>query len=52
MAQVHFTTPFYAGVAYSIAGWIGARTNLPRKLTTKVAEWKTAKFGPRQPLNE
>jgi hypothetical protein len=48
MAQLHFTAPFYAGVAYSIAGWIGARIDLRRKLTAKVAEWETAKFGPRQ----
>ena len=48
MAQLHFTAPFYAGVAYSVARWIGARIDLRRKLTTKVAEWETAKFGPRQ----
>jgi hypothetical protein len=48
MGQMHFTAPFYAGVAYSIAGWIGARIDLRHKLSTKVAEWEDAKFGPRQ----
>jgi len=48
MAQLHFTAPFYAGVAYSIAGWIGARIDLRRKLTAKVAKWETAKLGPRR----
>lgn len=47
MAQLHITAPFYAGLSYSIAGWIGARIDLGRKVTTKVAEWETAKFGPR-----
>ena len=48
MAQLHFTAPFYAGLAYSIAGWIGARIDFHRKVKTKVAEWETAKVGPRQ----
>jgi hypothetical protein len=32
MAQLRFTGPFYAGVAYSVAAWIGCRTRPNRKL--------------------
>ena len=32
MEQMHFTAPFYAGVGYSIAGWIAARIDLRRKI--------------------
>jgi hypothetical protein len=32
MAQLQFTAPFYAGVAYSVAAWIGLRTQLSRKV--------------------
>lgn len=36
MAQMTFTAPFYAGVGYSMAAWIGRRTDLHRKVTEKV----------------
>lgn len=32
MAQLRFTGPFYAAVAYSLAAWIGCRTELSRKI--------------------
>jgi hypothetical protein len=32
MAQLRFTGPFYAGVAYSVAAWICCRIRLSRKL--------------------
>jgi hypothetical protein len=49
LAQMRFTAPFYAGLAYSIGGLIGARIDLRQKVATKVGEWEDAKFGPRQP---
>ena len=48
MEQLHFTAPFYAGVAYSIAAWISSRIDVRSKLTTKFTAWEAAKFGPRQ----
>jgi hypothetical protein len=48
MAQLHVTAPFYAGVAYSIAGWIGARLDFRRKLTEKIDALEDSKFGPRE----
>jgi hypothetical protein len=35
MAQLRFTGPFYAGVAYSVAAWIGCRTRPSRRLASK-----------------
>ena len=34
MAQLRFTGPFYAGVAYSVAAWIGCRTRPSRRLAS------------------
>jgi hypothetical protein len=28
MTQMQYTAPFYAGIAYSVAAWVGRRTNL------------------------
>jgi hypothetical protein len=36
MAQLNFTAPFYAGVAYSVASWITQRTNLSKKVSERV----------------
>jgi len=36
LAQIEFTAPFYAGVGYSIAAWMGCRTDLSRKVAEKV----------------
>jgi hypothetical protein len=36
MAQLRFTAPFYAGVGYSLAAWIGRRTELNRKVAEGV----------------
>lgn len=45
MAQLTFTVPFYAGVGYSVAAWIGLRTELDRKIVEKVNTWEKWKFG-------
>lgn len=45
MAQMTFTAPFYAGVGYSVAAWIGRRTDLHRKVTEKVNSWEQSRFG-------
>jgi hypothetical protein len=46
MAQLKFTAPFYAGVGYSLAAWIGLRTELNRKIAEKVRSWEESRFGP------
>lgn len=45
MAQMTFTAPFYAGVGYSVAAWIGRRTELHRKVSEKVDNWEQSRFG-------
>jgi hypothetical protein len=45
MAQMTFTAPFYAGVGYSAAAWIGHRTELHRKAAEKVNSWEQSRFG-------
>jgi hypothetical protein len=45
MAQMTFTAPFYAGVGYSVAAWIGRRTELHRKVSEKVNSWEQSRFG-------
>jgi hypothetical protein len=42
MAQLRFTGPFYAGVGYSLAAWIGCRTELIRKTAEGVKKWGKA----------
>ena len=44
MAQITFTAPFYAGIGYSVASWIGIRTNLNQKLAEKVKIWERSRF--------
>ena len=44
MAQVQYTTPFYAGIAYSAAAWIGRRTNLIQTVVEKVKRWEESRF--------
>jgi hypothetical protein len=44
MAQLSFTAPFYAGIGYSVATWIGRRTNLIRKVSEKVKYWEDSRF--------
>jgi hypothetical protein len=44
MAQMQYTAPFYAGVAYSAAAWIGWRTELNRKVADKVGAWERSRF--------
>ena len=46
MAQLKFTAPFYAGVGYSLAAWIGRRTDLNRRIVEKVTMWEESRFGP------
>lgn len=45
MTQLSFTAPFYAGVGYSLAAWIGRRTELNRKVAEKVEKWEQSRFG-------
>jgi hypothetical protein len=47
MAQLTFTAPFYAGLAYSTAAWIGHRTKLVQRLSEKVQRWEPLRFGPK-----
>jgi hypothetical protein len=44
MAQLRFTAPFYAGVGYSLAAWIGRRTELSRKVAEGVKKWEQSRF--------
>jgi hypothetical protein len=44
MAQLQFTAPFYAGVGYSFAAWIGHRTDLNRKAVEKLKRWEESRF--------
>ena len=43
MAQLSFTAPFYAGVGYSTAAWIGRRTEVHRKVAEKVKSLEKSK---------
>ena len=45
LAQLKFTAPFYAGVAYSLASWIGIRTDLTRRVSGAVNRWEEQRFG-------
>jgi hypothetical protein len=45
LAQVTFTAPFYAGLAYSAAAWISLHTGVDRTVIEKVKEWEEQKFG-------
>ena len=45
-AQTNFTAPAYAGIGYSLAAWIGLRTELNRKLAERVTTWEESRFGP------
>jgi glucan phosphoethanolaminetransferase (alkaline phosphatase superfamily) len=44
LAQQTFTAPFYAGVGYSVAAWIGRRSDLNRKVAEKVKRWERSRF--------
>ena len=44
LAQLQFTAPFYAGVGYSFAAWIGRRTDLASRIAEQVKKWEQAKF--------
>jgi hypothetical protein len=44
MAQLDTSAPFYAGVGYSVAAWIGCRTDLNRKVLEKMNHWEQARF--------
>jgi hypothetical protein len=45
LAQIQFAAPFYAGVGYSIAAWMGSQTDLSRKVADKVEGWEESRFG-------
>src|SRR5580658_8150551 len=42
--QLYFTASFYAGIGYSVAAWIGRRTNLSEKVSEKVKNWEDSRF--------
>ncbi|SRR6266496_116454 len=44
LAQMNFTAPFYAGAGYSVAAWIGNRTELNLRITEKVKGWEQSRF--------
>jgi hypothetical protein len=44
MAQLNFTAPFYAGIGYSVAAWIGRQTNLNQRVSEKVKNWEDSRF--------
>jgi hypothetical protein len=44
MAQLNFAAPVYAGIGYSVAAWIGRRTNLSQKVSEKVKNWEDSRF--------
>jgi hypothetical protein len=44
MAQLQFTAPFYAGVGYSLAAWIGRRVELNRKVAEGAKKWEESRF--------
>jgi hypothetical protein len=43
-AQLDFTAPFYAGIGYGVAAWIGHRTNLSQKISDGVKNWEDSRF--------
>jgi hypothetical protein len=43
-AQLDFTAPFYAGIGYSAAVWIGRRTNLSETVSERVKEWEDSRY--------
>jgi hypothetical protein len=43
-AQLDFTAPFYAGIGYSVAAWIGRRSNLNQKVSEGVKNWENSRF--------
>jgi hypothetical protein len=44
MDQLQFTAPFYAGVGYSVAAWIGIRTELSRRVAKNFKRWVRSRF--------
>ncbi len=42
--QLDFTAPFYAGIGYSVAAWIGWRTNLSQRVSEGVKSWENSRF--------
>ncbi len=44
MAQLRYTAPFYAGVGYSLAAWMGRRYELDRKVKERVERWEESRF--------
>jgi len=45
MAQLQFTAPFYAGIGYSFAAWIGRRTEISRRVAESVKTTKNQDLG-------
>jgi len=47
LAQTQYTAPFYAGVGYSFASWIRARTGIDLKIAQRLKAWEESRFGTR-----
>jgi hypothetical protein len=47
LEQLNVTAPFYAGLGYSLAAWVGQRASLADKLAEKVKLWEDSRFGDR-----
>jgi hypothetical protein len=45
MVQLKFTAPFYAGIGYSFAAWIGLLTEVHRRIAEKLTSWEETRFG-------
>jgi hypothetical protein len=43
MDQLTYVGPFYGGVGYSVAAWIGRRTELNRRLADVVRHWRQSR---------
>jgi hypothetical protein len=52
LAQLKFAAPFYAGIAYSLASWLGIRTELSRRVGEAVNRWEEQRFGKRDSQDE
>jgi hypothetical protein len=45
LAQLKFTAPLYASLAYSLASWLGIRTELSQRVGEAVNRWEEQRFG-------
>lgn len=52
IAQLTYTAPLYAGLAYSLSAWFSMRWDLTNKAAKKVEQWEESRFGSRQDNQE